>query len=237
MAGKKSWTTARKVRKREADEEDTGAENVGEPRKEIKVKSSWSSERDETAREIKRNCHRPGGCNHPCNRAPFSRAFLDPALQPLSFVFTFARRRSWKSFACRKRYSPLLVLRDFVLELRDNVGPLVEKSSNAVAISGIPSLFFLRSKKNAQSWQKISKSLDKGVPSSPAASSVEVAMSGHAFSEARNARENFQRCFLYLSVLNLRGKFSDEILFNCKINQGSRPGLTQLGYWLCENVW
>ena len=86
----------RKVRKRgtERGERDVVAEKVGEPREETKVESFWSSERDETAREIKRNCHRPGGCNHPCNRAPFSRAFLDPALQPLSFVFTFARRRS-----------------------------------------------------------------------------------------------------------------------------------------------
>jgi hypothetical protein len=34
---------------------------------EIKVESL--SERDEAAGEIKRNCHPPGGCNRPCNRA------------------------------------------------------------------------------------------------------------------------------------------------------------------------
>lgn len=59
--------------------------------------------------KIKRNCHRPGGCNHPCNRVP--------SLLPSTIYFSSRPRftatiicfyvRSWKSFRL-SRTSPLL---------------------------------------------------------------------------------------------------------------------------------
>lgn len=74
--------------------------------------------------KIKRNCHRPGGgCNHPCNRVPSLPFPRDPALQPLSFVFTFVPENP---FACRARLSLLLSL-SCEISSRGDISPPREK--------------------------------------------------------------------------------------------------------------
>lgn len=74
--------------------------------------------------KIKRNCHRSGGgCNHPCNRVPSLPFPRDPALQPLSFVFTFVPENP---FACRARLSLLLSL-SCEISSRGDISPPREK--------------------------------------------------------------------------------------------------------------
>lgn len=142
----------------------------------------------------------------------------DPALQPLSFVFTFVPENP---FACRARPpSSLLppslpVLRDFLSQRHraSSSFPPPVRSSNAVAIFGIPyppssSSFFSWNKRGtAQSRQKISKSLDKGVLETPLPSpshpspplSCSISPSCKCGASRKRKRRNFGRCFLYLS--------------------------------------
>lgn len=127
--------------------------------------------------------------------------------------------------------------------------PLV-KSSNAVAIFGIPCPPSSWNKRGtAQSRQKISKSLDKGVletpslppslPPLPLQLSSSIGPSCHCGASRKRKRELWTMFSIYLSwCWTYQGaSFRDEILFNCKINRGEISGINSTGYWLCENAW
>lgn len=116
--------------------------------------------------------------------------------------------------------------------------PLV-KSSNAVAIFGIPCPPSSWNKRGtAQSRQKISKSLDKGVLETPSLPpppflssylllSVQVATAGLR----GNGRGNFGRCFLYICrgvELTKEQVFGMKFCSTARSTGGRSPGLTRL---------
>lgn len=162
--------------------------------------------------KIKRNCHRPGGgCNHPCNRVPSLPFPRDPALQPLSFVFTFVPENP---FACRARLSLLLSL-SCEISSRGDISPPREKFKRGGNLRdslsfppppprpASPSPRGIRGERRKADrkfrslWIKVFSKLPSP-PSSPPSSSIFLQVASEGASRKRE-RRNFGRCFLYLS--------------------------------------
>lgn len=178
-----------------------------------------------------------------------SHAFpRDPALQPLSFVFTFVPRPSLKILSPVATHPPSREISSLG-DIAPPLPPPREKFKRGGNLrDSLPPLSWNK-RGTAQSRQKISKSLDKGVletpslppslPPLPLQLSSSIGPSCHCGASRKRKRELWTMFSIYLSwCWTYQGaSFRDEILFNCKINRGEISGINSTGYWLCENAW
>lgn len=171
-----------------------------------------------------------------------SHAFpRDPALQPLSFVFTFVPRPSLKILSPVATHPPSRE----ISSLGDIAPPLPPprekfKRGGNLRDSLPPPPSSWNKRGTAQSRQKISKSLDKGVLETPSLPpslppflssylllSVQVATAGLR----GNGRGNFGRCFLYICrgvELTKEQVFGMKFCSTARSTGGRSPGLTRL---------
>lgn len=191
---------------------------------------------------------------------PSPMLFLETPLYSHYHLFLRSfHARSWKSFRLSRTPPPSLppCPARFPLVETSRVlpsSPLPVKSSNAVAIFGIPyppppSPFPSWNKKGrAQSRQKISKSLDKGVLETPLASLAtpiflyQSKLRLRGFEETEE-EELWTMFSIFVVVLNLPKGGGGEASFrewnsveDCKINRERSPGLTLdwiLTLWKC----
>lgn len=174
-----------------------------------------------------------------------SHAFpRDPALQPLSFVFTFVPRPSLKILS---RPIPPPPSRE-ISSLGDIAPPLppprekFKRGGNLRdSLPSPPSSWNKRRKadrKFPSLWIKVFSKLLSPPPSSPAIFFYRSKLPPRGFEETEEG--TLGRCFLYICrgvELTKEQVFGTKFCSTARSTGGEISGINSTGYWLCENAW